>query len=285
MLKQFEQHLTADDKSPKTLESYLGDVRSFIQYLERNGASGTRFQRAHVTAYRRHLIERGFKEATINKKINSIYAYNVFLKEAGVMEEIVVVPRRDRVRVAAGSEREVEVFTGGEVERIISNINNQSARSRLIIHLLLYTGIRVSELVSIKLADMDLLTGSVTVRGKGGKIREVPLKPEVTELIREYMKTERNKSRHNQSEYLLLSQRSGKCHRDAVNRMLRRLSSELGFKLYPHKFRHTFCSRLVKKGAPLSTVAMLAGHANVQAIAHYYVNTSREDKRAAVSLL
>ncbi len=66
---------------------------------------------------------------------------------------------------------------------------------------------------------------------------------------------------------------------------LKKHGRALGEAMHPHKFRHTFCTRLVKKGVPLTTVAMLAGHASVQTTAHYYVNTSREEKRRAVELL
>ncbi|CFJ40161.1 phage integrase family protein [Mycobacterium tuberculosis] len=74
-------------------------------------------------------------------------------------------------------------------------------------------------------------------------------------------------------------------HKDAVNTLLEGLEKQLAFKLYPHKFRHTFCSRLLKRGVPLTTVSKLAGHAHIQTTAHYYINTSRQDKEQAVALL
>lgn len=73
--------------------------------------------------------------------------------------------------------------------------------------------------------------------------------------------------------------------RDAVNRLLRRMEKKLNIRLHPHMFRHTFCTRLLKKGVELTTVAKLAGHASIQTTANFYINTSQKDKRNAVELL
>ncbi len=130
----------------------------------------------------------------------------------------------------------------------------------------MYTGVRVTELVTIKLKDLDFLTMQLTVTGKGNKQREVPLKTEVIEVVKEYLEGERKQNKHAHSAYLLLTQRAGKMDRDAVNKLLKRIGRELDLSLYPHKFRHTFCTLLIKKSVPLTTVAKLAGHAGVKNI-------------------
>jgi len=191
--------------------------------------------------------------------------------------------------VAKGSEREVEVLTEEETEKLLFSISDRrkvDVRESLVVTILLYTGLRVTELVNLKLKDIDLLACSLTVRcGKGGKIRDVPLRSEVNEAIKEYLCTKRKENKHNDSEYLFLTQRSGKMDRDTVNKILRKIGKETRLNLYPHKFRHTFCTRLVKKGVELTTVAKLAGHANIQTTASFYINTSRVDKEQAVNLL
>jgi len=289
LIEQFKQQLLADGKSPKTVASYTGDAIGFLSWLESKGTifngSLSRFQ---VTAYRKHLAEAGYLANTINKKINSLRCFNLFLVGNGTTPEVVVHPGKDRARVALGSEREIEVFSGEEVERILFHAQDRGrcgARDALVIALLLYTGVRVFELVSIKLPDLDLSALSLRVWGKGGKYREVPLRAEVAEAVKEYLGTERKESRHRDSEYLLLTQRAGRMDKNTVNRLLRKHAGALGIPMKPHKFRHTFCTRLVKRGVPLSTVAMLAGHSSVQTTARFYVNTSREDKQRAVELL
>jgi integrase/recombinase XerD len=143
------------------------------------------------------------------------------------------------------------------VERLLFYLEDHtkvSIRNKLIVYILLYTGVRVSELVNIKLADMDLLTATLTVRGKGGKVREISLRQDVLQLVKQYQQGERLDSRFRDSEYLLVSQRSEKMHRDAVRDWLAKISNEIGFKLHPHLFRHTFATRLLRKGVDLTTV-------------------------------
>jgi len=289
ILEEFQQNLIADGKSPKTVASYTCDVRSFLNWLEERGVGfDGGLTRLHVTAYRRHLIEAGYEANTVNKKINSLRCFNLFLIETGAASEIVVHPKKDRAKVALGSEKQVEVFSEEEVERILFHAQDRtrcSARDALVMMMLLYTGVRVSELVSVRLQDVDFITLTLRVVGKGGKHREVPLRAEVAETVREYLGTERKESPHRGSQFLLLTQRAGRMDKNTVNRLLRKHGNRLGIEMKPHKFRHTFCTRLVRCGVPLSTVAMLAGHASVQTTARFYVNTSREEKMRAIELL
>jgi site-specific recombinase XerD len=107
----------------------------------------------------------------------------------------------------------------------------------------------------------------------------------VVDAVREYVEGERRSNPHAGSRFLLLTQRAGRMDRDTVNKLLRKHGAIVGVVMKPHKFRHTFCSRLVRRGVPLTTVARLAGHASVQTTAKFYVNTSRQEKVEAVNLL
>lgn len=244
--------------------------------------------RLAITSYRKYLLNSNYRVNTINKKINSLHSFNHFLIRQGLCNEKVVHPNKDKIKVAHGSEAEVVVFSEDEVERLLFHLENRdqvALRDKTVVYILLYSGLRVSELVNLKIQDLDLLTMSLKVVGKGGKYREVPLKPEAAETIKEYLETERKDSPFATSEYLLVTQRSGKMDTDTVNKLLKKQGKALGLILFPHKFRHTFCTRLLKKGVDLTTVAKLAGHANIQTTASYYINTSREDKQDAVNLL
>ncbi|NLZ49548.1 MAG: tyrosine-type recombinase/integrase [Clostridiales bacterium] len=286
---EFEKYLKEDGKRDSTILSYTGDVRGFLDYLASKGSPfHGQIVRFYITSYKEHLGQLGYKVNTINKKINSLVCFNQFLLEREIMDRMVVDLRRDKIRVAHGSEQEVEVYTENEVERLLFYIQDTekvSVRDKLIVLLLLYTGIRVSELVSIRLKDLDFLTMQLQVVGKGGKIREVPLRSEVVDVAKEYMATERRGHKFSGSEYLLLTQRSGKMDRDAVNKLLNKHGEYLGITMRPHKFRHTFCTRLLKAGVPLTTTAKIAGHARIQTTAAFYINTSRQDKQEAVDLL
>lgn len=289
LLGAFKQWLTEEGKSPKTIESYVGDVEGFQKYLTEKAVDTSQpLSRFSFVRYKQHLLDNEYAIATINKKINSLKVYNDFLQKKGIVSESYIQLKRDRVQIAAGSEQIVTALSEEQVEKLLFYLEDHtkvSQRNKLIAYLLLYTGVRVSELVSIKLSDIDYLASTLTVRGKGGKIREISLRQDVVHLIRSYVKEERLKSKFKDSEYLLLSQRAPKVHRDAVRDWLANISKELGFKLHPHLFRHTFCTRLLKKGVDLTTVSKLAGHSTVNMTAKFYIQTTRQEKMDAVQLL
>ncbi len=178
-VEKFKRYLKEDGKSPKTIESYVGDIAGFVSYIQN---MGVKFQgelkRFYVTSFRNHIIESQYEIATINKRINSLQAFNKFLVKNNFSNENVVDIRKDRMKVAFGSEKQVEVFSEKQVERILFYIQNEeevTLRDRMIILLLMYTGVRVSEICSIRISNIDFLTSHLKIHGKGGKVREVPI--------------------------------------------------------------------------------------------------------------
>lgn len=288
--KQFLEYLTNEGKASGTIQSYSIDIKLFLEYLNQTGSTFTgEISRIEFISYKEDLIKKNAKPATINKKLNSILAFNNFLIEQNLMKKKIVHPKRDKIRIAYGSEQQVTILKDQEIDKLLSFIQEDkkvSIRNQLIIYLLLYTGVRVTELINIKVQNIDFLSRCLTINfGKGGVSREIPLNDKVLDKINSYLDTERSNSCFNKSQYLLLSQRSNKMHRDAISRVLNRVGKKLNIHLHPHIFRHTIFSKLVKKGIPISTVAQLAGHSNIQTTITFYINTSREDKRSAIDLL
>lgn len=167
----------------------------------------------------------------------------------------------------------------------IEDVDKVSTRNRLIIHLLLYTAVRVSELVSIKLTDIDFIQHTLIVRGKGGKVREIGIRNDLMTLIKAYQNGERHASKFRESVYLLVSQRSQKMHRDAVRDLLVHLSEDVDLKLHPHLFRRTCATLLLRRGVPIVTVSKILGHHSVDMTSKMYIQTSRKDKQDALDLL
>lgn len=288
IVQGFARYLTEDGKRPKTVESYVGDAIGFLTYLAQMGTDFTGdLKRFQITSYRNNLVENSYEASTVNKKINSLQSFTRWLVEKGLTSETVIDLRKDRVKVASGSEKQVEVYTEQQLERLLFFVQGEkvSARDRAVVLTLLYTGVRVSELCDVWLKNIDFLTSHFKVVGKAGKVREVPLKSEVMEAIKGYLSV-RGRNKHADSEQLFLGQR-GPLQRDAVNTLLEKLTVRAGLsvRLKPHTFRHTFCTRLVRKGVPLTTVSKLAGHAGIETTARFYVNSSRDDKIRAVSML
>lgn len=285
---EFSNWLFAEGKAVKTIESYVNDVKGFQFYLQEKLKDMTDLSRFSFVRYKEHLMKEGYAVSTINKKINSLKVYNDFLRTKGAVTESFIQLKRDRIKIAAGSEDSVDALSEEQVEKLlfyVENRNKVSTRNKLIVYLLLYTGVRVSELVGIKIADIDFLTSQLIVIGKGGKRREIGLRQDVLHLVKQYMKEERSEAIFHHSDYLLVSQRAEKMHRDAVRDWLAKISIDLGFKLYPHLFRHTFATLLLKKGVELTTVSKICGHHSVQVTARYYIQTTKQEKMDAVNLL
>ncbi|WP_238323373.1 tyrosine-type recombinase/integrase [Planococcus antarcticus] len=286
--KAFAEWLFAEGKADKTIQSYTTDVNGFQAFLTQQIGKDKYFNRSIFLVYIDRLVRSGYAVATINKKVNSLKVFNDFLLLKGLVTERYIHMKKDRIGTAVGSEDVVTVLLDEEVERLLFYVNTNervSIRNKLIVYLLLYTGVRVTELVELRLSSIDFLTSHIVVVGKGGKRREIGLRSDVLQLVRLYIKKERSKSVFNHSDYLLVSQRGGKLHRDAVRHWLAKISEELKLKLHPHLFRHTFCTRLIQKGVDLTTVSRLAGHGSVNMTAKYYIQTSREEKMDAVNRL
>lgn len=289
LTQMFQKWLFEEGRSPKTIESYVGDVKSFQKYLSERAVNEqqplSRFSFVH---YKQHLQDNHFAISTINKKINSLKVYNDFLQKKGLVDSSYIQIKRDRVQIAVGSEHVVTAMSEEEVERLLFYLEDHtkvSVRNKLIAYLLLYTGVRVSELVSIKRSDVDLLTATLLIHGKGNKVREMSLRQDVIQLIKEYQQGERKQSPFSEGEYLLVSQRAEKMHRDAVRSWLANISEDVDIKLHPHLFRHTFATRLLRKGVDITTVSKLTGHASVNVTMKFYIQTTREEKQNAVDRL
>jgi integrase/recombinase XerD len=98
-IEEFEQYLMENGIAPKTIESYVGDVKGFCVYLEGMGVEQpTDLKRFYVSSYKSHLMENKYAVATINKKINSLQAFNLFLIDRKLTTEQVVTLRKDRIK-------------------------------------------------------------------------------------------------------------------------------------------------------------------------------------------
>ena len=179
-IRDFGEYLTSVGKAYNTVSSYTGDVKGFIRFLaERDLAFGGTLNRFTIISYKNHLLEKAYAPVTINKKLNSIQSFNDFLINKEHMTESVINLGTDRIKIAKGSEKPVEAYTPAVVEALLFHLETKSKylRDKVLVHLLLYTGIRVSELVSVKIRDIDFLGHQLKIVGKGGKYREIPLKP------------------------------------------------------------------------------------------------------------
>lgn len=173
-----------------------------------------------------------------------------------------------------------------EFRRVQQVLPSLSYRNQSLIHLLLYAGLRASELVELRLWQIDWIGQSIEVHGKGDKVREVPLRIDTLRCLRQYVEEDRTKHRQAvMSPYIFLSQRGERLTRGGLSDVLRALDTNVGRHLYPHLFRHTFATRLTQKHVDITVISRLLGHHSIEQTNRYYIQTSKEEKQQAVEQL
>lgn len=287
LLTAFAQHLEDEGKADGTIKAYVRDVRALYRYLDEMEVDyrTAYMKRVYFTTYISYLKSTGKQFNTINTKMASLKVYNDWLYHMQLVDSVYIHLRRDKIRAEIASEKQIEVLTDEQLANFLFYLENESQREKAWGYLLVYTGIRANELVHIKLADIDPLLSMLKIVGKRGKLREVPLRSDVLDVIQQYIKGDRAKGRFKESDYLFTSQRAQRVHRATVGRWLEVVSKRLHMHLHAHKFRHTFCTTLLKRGVDITVVSKLAGHSSINTTLRYYVHVTKDEKRRVVELI
>lgn len=275
ILTSFQNHLLGRGLSPGTVAIYLGHLRRFSSWVE--GTYGD-FDPAAVTPldvadYRRYLQGRNRKPTTVNNALDAIGSFFTWAEGAGLVQtdptEGVKRLKEQKSAPKWLSRREV-----GALVRAVQKYGNK--KEQALVTLLLHTGLRVSEAVSLGAADVIIRerSGYVVVRrGKGGKYREVPLNVTARRVLGEYLSDLKGE--------WLFPGKSGPMTRRAAEKVLAKFARLSGVEVTPHRLRHTFCKMLADAGEGLDRIAMLAGHENLNTTSRY-TKPGMADLEAAV---
>ena len=257
--------------SPNTLAAYRNDLSQLVAFLDDRSRTEQavdlweRVDSGELSAYVLHLHERGYSDTTRARKVASARSLFSFLVEEGVIEkdptENLSAPRLGRSLP--------ETLTIEEVESLLEASEDESAgavRDRAMLELLYASGMRVSEVVSLDLEDVDLDAGSIRCVGKGSKERMIPVHRQAIETVDVYLKTARPtlKSKGT-SQAVFLSRRGERLTRQGFWLILKGLAIKAGIgkKITPHTLRHSFATHLLQGGASLRNVQELLGHASI----------------------
>jgi integrase/recombinase XerD len=260
--------------APNTLASYRRDLEDYGRFL---GARGSGFERASVEAVRAYLDDldgRGFAATSAARRLSALRQFYRFLVSEGVRADdptgIIEGPRRPARLPSVLSESQVTRLIE-QAEAEAQREGSDAARLRALrlyalVEMLYATGLRVSELVSLKAAVMRRDQRMFTVRGKGGHERIVPLTDKARDAVAAYLRA-RALSGGADSPWLFPSfGDSGHLTRQAFARDLKDLAARTGIpaaKISPHVVRHAFASHLLQNGADLRVVQQLLGHADI----------------------
>jgi tyrosine recombinase XerD len=250
----------------KTVEAYARDLAAFARFaLARALRSPARLTAADVRAHLSALTEGGLSARSQARALAAIRGFVRFLARQGTLPDDVL--RQVRIRRPPG--RLPRALANGEVGALLTQPAERELRGlrdRALLELLYACGLRVSEAVTLRGPQVNLEAGFVTVLGKGGKERVVPLGRPARAALEAYLATERpTLLRGRPSPFVFLGPTGRPLTRQAVWKLVRRraLAAGLGKRVSPHTLRHTFATHLLGGGADLRIVQTLLGHADI----------------------
>ena len=282
-LKYFIEHLKIErGLSRNTLLAYRNDLCALGDFLMDNGV--TRWQDANRDDLLDFLDFRrsgGAEETSIARSLAAIKMFYRYLYSEKFSESDPTAamdsPRLWRILP--------ELLSVEETDRLLRAFSDRSAeplilRNRTIIELMYASGLRVSEAADLLLADVDLESGMLRVRGKGSKERLVPAAPRVIALIRRYITVSRREliEKMPASPYLFVSRTGRRLNRERIWAIIKEATLIAGIdkEIHPHTLRHSFATHLLENGADLRAIQEMLGHSDISTTELYtHVNKNR----------
>lgn len=268
--------------SERTNKSLRNNNNRLFQFL---GCTNAIFEleevkRVHIQAFINHMNELGHKETYINSLIKCFRAFFRYCEDEGYISQSPM----NKVRFQKEEIPVIVTFNEDEIRQMVGHYSGKrflEQRNKLIIVLLLDSGIRNSELCGIRMEDVH--ENAIMIRGKGKKIRYVPLTPAINKALIRYLRIRESYvlDKHTyQVEYLFLSQKGKILTPETIERVVRDCGRECGvreeLRCSPHTCRHYYAQTQLKNGCDLFTVSRLLGHSNIN-ITKRYLNSMGVD--------
>ncbi|MCG2712239.1 MAG: site-specific tyrosine recombinase XerD [Candidatus Omnitrophica bacterium] len=252
--------------SQNTISSYWRDLNKFSQYTENNQITDLlNPDRDHFLGFIYDLKEKSLKSSSIARNIVVLKVFYRYLVSQKYVKkdpaELLESPRLWRYLPDVLSIREVESFLD-----VIRGDKVKHMRDRACFELLYATGMRVSELVDLKLKDIDLKLGIIRCLGKGQKERIIPMGAYAQSALVDYLDKGRGKLlKDKESKHLFLSKLGAKITRQMIWKLIKQyvILANISKRVSPHTLRHSFATHLLEKGADLRIVQELLGHSNI----------------------
>lgn len=224
-----------------TIKSYLEALKEAFGYIEITDEKEQML--FNLMPYRIHIASLNAK--TISKKLSAIRSFTAFLNEEG---EYVLLRGDESIKVAKTLPKPISH------EHIMEALQEASMQEKLVVLMLYTLGLRISELTSLRIEDID--EEWIRIIGKGNKQRDVPLLAPVKKLIDEYLSTFMIKK-------FLFEKNGEKLSENSLRYMITKVFGRVALKVTPHQLRHSYASALLNSGAPIVDVSELLGHASM----------------------
>ncbi|MGB5820397.1 MAG: tyrosine-type recombinase/integrase [Saonia sp.] len=287
-LPSFISYLSLEKNySMHTVKAYEKDIQAFADFCndeyEMNVIDDVDY--TIIRSWIINLVDQDISNRSINRKIASLKAYYKFLLK---LEKINKNPLAKHKALKTAKKIEIP-FSENEMENVLFQLpfedSFEGVRDKLVIELLYTTGIRRSELINLKLRDLNRSQQTLKVLGKRNKERLLPLLPTTLHLLERYFEQRQDLKEIVDDEYIFLSKSGNKIYNTLVYRIINRYFSEVSSKVKksPHILRHTFATHLLNKGADLNSVKELLGHSSLASTQVYTHNSIAELKKVHLS--
>lgn len=262
-IKDFERYLKNERKYPdNTVTSYLNDLYNYKQYIHNKVLNFKTINKDEIREYLKHLDKEKKSKSSISRELSALRNFYTFLLHNNIIDnnpfKNIKNPKKDK--------KLPNFLQNDELQNIFDTIdisNPLGIRNRLIIELLYATGIRVSELTSLKLEDINMYNKEIRITGKGNKQRIVYFGEYAKKYLSLYINESRNELLNgNNSNYLLINNKGTKLTSRGVELIVNEVVKKAALKhnISPHVLRHTFATDMLNNGADLKSVQELLGH-------------------------
>ncbi|MBE6781452.1 MAG: tyrosine recombinase [Ruminococcaceae bacterium] len=265
-ISSFENYLTNEKKSSKnTLDSYLRDIGQFSTYCKINGITDlSQVDTSVIDRYFEYLNVLGKSQCTVTRVAASLRCYFNFLSKNNLCNINPII----KVKKTAAEKRLPEILTGKEVLNLLaqpSGTDYKSIRDKAMLELLYATGIKVSELIEVKLTDINLQIGILVLTGSKNE-RIIPIYPAAIKTLSTYINSVRPAIISDMTEERLFTNMSGEpLSRQGFWKIVKYYAQKSKIKkdITPHTLRHSFAAHLLENGANLKDIKEMLGHADI----------------------
>ena len=267
-LKEYIEYLTHIKKfSPHTIKAYRQDIRQFLGYFKENNL---KIEKDTIRDFITVIFLKTKNKATIQRKIYALKSFYAFNMKQGKIDknpfDVISTPKNEKKLPEILTEKEMLAFLD-----TLPEDNFLRLRNKAVFEFLYATGLRISELVNLKLTDINFREGMLRVLGKGKKERIVPFNDHARAILLRYLDQARQRFKK-PVDYIFLNARGNKITDRAIEQILQKTYGEVmgsNKKVYPHLFRHSFATHLLQRGANLRVIQELLGHSNLSTTEKY----------------
>lgn len=280
LFERFLDHLRVErGLSPNTIAAYRRDLDQFRSFLEEEGISVEEVTVHDLQSWLFALHETGYARTSLQRKVSAVRRFFHYL----VVEGVIPANPAALLEPMKAPKKLPEVLREEDIQKVLDTWKPEDPvgiRNKALVEVLYGSGMRVSELVSLRVRDVDLREGIARVLGKGRKERIVPLSPKALDALKRYLEVRREL--RPQTDHVFVSRRGNPLHRQRVWEILREVFRELAEVegVYPHLLRHSFATHLLSRGADLRVIQELLGHARL-ATTQVYTHLSMDQVKQA----